>query len=135
MAVERNFGVATGTDIAGNDIEWKAILDDNNLGTGEDTHLHVELYRPLGAGALPAPGATITIIKFPFGLPVRVTPPGPDIASDDGNTLAESARIQVGFQITNEPAPTGVTPATYSLLAVLEWPVGNMAVAPLMSVP
>jgi hypothetical protein len=115
------FPDALGVATAGNDIRWRGIVDDQTLGAGATTIYHVELTRPLAAGALGGPGLTVLVLKIGPAT-VSIDAPGPVLGTDDGNNFAAGETRSVDFHITNDPA--GATPAAYFLFTFILWDDG-----------
>lgn len=130
---EMDFPLAVGAP-AGNDLNWSAILDDDNIAPGRATGFHVRVSRPIAAGPLGAPGASVFVITLPPGPPVSIDRPGPVVGVDPGNEFAAGEAKRMDFQVTNDMA-TGVNPAAYFIFAVLIWPGPSFAISPVFVVP
>lgn len=115
------FPDALGVVTAGNDMQWRGIVDDQTLGAGGTTTYHVGLTRPLAAGALGGPGLTVFALKIGPAT-VSIDAPGPIFGTDAGNNFAAGETRPVDFHITNDPA--GATPAAYFLLTIIFWDDG-----------
>jgi len=106
-----NFGTAVGVP-DGNDIEWRAVLDDDTLGANVSTNFHVELTRPAGSGDVAAPGVTVFVFKVG---PVEVD--GGVVADAIVHPLEDSETQTADFHVAMDP-----TPGPYILFGVIVWP-------------
>ena len=103
----------------GNQVSWRAIVDDDTLAAGRSCPVHYEVTRAAGLPTIPPPGVTVVVVKLPLGGPIAIDPPGPDLAVAAANRLQPGETQSIDFQITNGPG--GGTPASYGLAAFIFW--------------
>jgi hypothetical protein len=106
MALKKiDFGIAS-------DVNTVVRVEDDNIGPGDRTDAFVDVKAISAAHTV-----DVFVLLLPVGPPVSIDPPGPDLATAVGVSLATGQEEEIHFVVENDAG--GVTPATYTLIIVL----------------
>jgi hypothetical protein len=97
--------------IAG-DVNTVVMVEDDNIGPGDRTDAFV-----VGKAMTLPHTVDYFVTCLPFGPPVSIDAPGPDVASAVGITLVAGQEEENHFLVQNDA--TGVIPAAYTLIVAL----------------